>query len=120
MRATVRAAWREHEKEMCMLTTTESMEGIYLHDLARGSVIDVETKSHNYRIEYLGGDEIRISGHPSLCPTPVSAQLRGSVGAAGTLQAGYVGRGMRLAFRRENDDIGVVTSAITDVWVEHA
>jgi len=102
-----------------MLATTESIEGIFLHDLARGSVIDVETKSHHYRIEYLGGDEIRISGHPSLCPTPVPAQLRGSVGPAGTLQAGYVGRGLRLAFRRRDDDL-VVTSAINDVWLEHA
>jgi hypothetical protein len=101
-----------------MLETTELMGGIYLHDLERGSVIDVETRSHHYRIEYLGGDEIRISGHPSLCPAPVPAHLRGSLGPSGTLEAGYVGRGMRLAFRRENDEFGVVTSPIADVWQE--
>jgi hypothetical protein len=103
-----------------MLETTESTGGIYLHELHRGSVIDVETQSHHYRIEYLGGDDIRISGHPSLCPSPVTAHLRGSLGPGGTLQEGFVGRGMRLSFRRENDEFGVVTSAITDVWEEHA
>jgi hypothetical protein len=104
---------------MFMPEMMETTEGIYLHNLAPGAVIDVETRSHRYRIEYLGGDTIRISGHPSLCPTPVSAQLRGSFGPTGTLQAGFLGRGRRLAFRRENDDLGVVTSAITDVWQEH-
>jgi len=103
-----------------MLETTESTGGIYLHELHRGSVIDVETQSHHYRIEYLGGDDIRISGHPSLCPSPVPAHLRGSLGPGGTLQEGYVGRGLRLSFQRENDELGVVTSPITDVWEEHA
>lgn len=32
--------------------------------LERGSLIDVETKSRHYQIECLGGDRIRISGHP--------------------------------------------------------
>jgi hypothetical protein len=99
---------------------TETTEGIYLHNLAPGALIDVETRSHRYRLEYLGGDAIRICGHPSLCPTPVLAQLRGSVGPTGPLQAGFLGRGLRLAFRRENDDLGVVTSVITDVRQEHA
>jgi hypothetical protein len=103
-----------------MLETTEPMGGIYLHDLHQGSVLDVDTQGHHYRIEYLGGDDIRISGHPSLCPTPVPAHLRGSLGPGGTLQAGYVGRGLRLAFRRQNDELGVITSPITDVREEHA
>jgi len=102
-----------------MLQATESVSGIYLENLERGSIIDVETKGHLYRIEYLGGDEIRISGHPNLCPTPVPAHLRGSLGPTGAIEPGYVGLGMRLAFRRENDEFGVVTSSITDVWQEH-
>jgi hypothetical protein len=85
-------------------------------------VIDADTRGHHYRIEYLGGDQIRISGHPSYCPTPVGAKLRGSLAPSGELEAGFVGRGMRLLFRRHGDDagVGVITSAVTDVRKEAA
>ena len=41
--------------------------------LSPGSQIDVETKSHHYHIECLGGNAIRIHGHPEYCPMPVVA-----------------------------------------------
>jgi len=80
-----------------------TMEGIYLRDLASGSILDVETKSRHYRIVYVGGDEILISGHPRLCPEPVSAELRGSLRGSGEVQAGFIGRGLRLALWRLTD-----------------
>jgi hypothetical protein len=64
--------------------------------LEPGSVIDVETTSRHYRIECLGGNAIRISGHPQFCPTPVDAQLEGSVTSEGTLDKGTIECGMRL------------------------
>jgi hypothetical protein len=101
-----------------MQLRTESMDGIYLHDLDPGAILDVETKSRHYKIEYVGGDEILISGHPALCPAPVSAELRGSLQSTGEVTAGYVGRGLRFAFRRLSDDLPVVTSAVQDIHQE--
>jgi hypothetical protein len=101
-----------------MQAITESLEGVYLHSLDPGSILDVETKSRHYKIEYVGGDEILISGHPSLCPAPVSAELRGSLESTGEVKAGYVGRGLRLAFRRLSDDLPVVTSPVQDIHQE--
>ena len=66
--------------------------------LERGSVIDVETKSRHYQIECLGGNAIRISGHPELCPEPITAHLQGSFDGAGGFEPGLIGRGMRLRF----------------------
>jgi len=102
-----------------MLVHAPSSEGVYLHDLDPGTVIDVETKSRHYMIEYVGGDEIRISGHPSLCPSPIPAELRGSLANTGLVEHGFVGRGMRLEFRRLNDDLPVITSAIVDIKQVH-
>jgi len=104
-----------------MQTVIESMEGFYLRNLDPGSILDVETQSRHYKIEYVGGvggNEIRISGHPSLCPAPVSAELRGSLKSSGEVQAGYLGRGMRFAFRRLNDEYPVITSAVQDIHQE--
>jgi hypothetical protein len=66
--------------------------------LEPGSLIDVETTSRHYRIECLGGSAVRISGNPRICPTPVVAQLQGSVNRDGTLDDGMIEHGMRLAF----------------------
>jgi ribosomal protein S27AE len=66
--------------------------------LEPGSLIDVETTSRHYRIECLGGSTIRISGNPRICPTPVLAQLQGSVTSDGTFDDGLIECGMRLAF----------------------
>ncbi len=61
-----------------MTENTEFPTGVYLSNLDTGSAVDLETKSRHYRIEYLEGDRIRISGHPRWCPTPVLARLHGS------------------------------------------
>jgi hypothetical protein len=66
--------------------------------LERGSLIDVETKSRHYQIECLGGNEIRISGHPEFCPEPVTAHLQGSFDREGNFELGLIGRDMRLRF----------------------
>lgn len=82
-----------------MLTAFSSvLEGLDLRSLRPGSLIDVETESRSYRIECLGGDAIRISGHPLYCPQPVAAQLRGSLDEEGVLDAGLIEPGMRLMF----------------------
>jgi hypothetical protein len=85
--------------------------------MTRGSVIDVETTSRHYQIECLGGDAIRISGHPVYCPSPVQAHLEGSVDRAGALEPGRIECGLRLRFFFEEEN-PVTTSKILSVQVE--
>ena len=94
-----------------------SAELVDCKSLLRGSLIDVETKSRHYRIECLGGNAIRISGHPEYCPDPVPAQLHGSVDKEGVLELGLIGRGMRLIFLL-NERRPVTTSRVLRVHVD--
>src|SRR5690242_16141635 len=61
----------------------QSAQLLDYYRLEPGSVLDVETRSRHYRIECLGGDSVRISGHPQLCPEPVAARLEGSLNHEG-------------------------------------
>ncbi len=101
-----------------MTEKAELLEGVYLTSLDTGSAIDLETKSRHYRIEYLEGDRIRISGHPWWCPEPVLARLHGSRGGSGAFEEGYIGCGMRLVFERLDNNIPITTSEITDIRVD--
>jgi hypothetical protein len=96
------------------VTSTEFVDS---NNLAPGSRIDVETKSRHYRIECLGGNAVRISGHPEYCPDPVPAQLHGSVSKEGNLELGLIGRGMRLIFLL-NERRPVTTSRVLHVHVD--
>ena len=93
-----------------------SAELVDCKSLVRGSLIDVETKSR-HRIECLGGNAIRISGHPEYCPDPVPAQLHGSVDKEGILELGLIGRGMRLMFLLDEHH-PVTTSRVLSVHVD--
>src|SRR5438477_6593927 len=75
-----------------------SAEVVVFTNLADGSLIDVETKSRHYQIECLGGNAIRISGHPEYCPEPVPARLHGSIDRQGALEFGMISRGMSFRF----------------------
>ena len=94
-----------------------SAELVDCGNLARGAVVDVETKSRHYRIECLGGNAVRISGHPEYCPDPVPARLHGSVDSEGTLELGLIQRGMRLMFLL-NEHRPITTSRVLHVRVD--
>ena len=85
-------------EEAVMMTSSKVPGGVDLKSLVPGSLIDVETKSRHYHIECLGGNAIRISGHPEYCPTPVEGRLEGSADKAGVLEPGLIGRGRYLKF----------------------
>jgi len=93
-----------------------SAELVDCNSLAPGSRIDVETKSRHYQIECLGGNAIRISGHPEYCPHPVPARLHGSLDKEGALEFGLIGRGMRFIFLL-NDDRPVTTTQVLRIDV---
>jgi hypothetical protein len=97
-----------------------SESGVRL-DVARvapGCFIDVETKTRHYQIECLGGNAIRISGHPDYCPGPTPARLHGSIDSEGVLECGHIGRGMKLMFFLE-DDRPVTTSRVVGFRIIH-
>src|SRR5215472_4665439 len=74
-------------------------EGVYLEDLADGAELEVETRNHQYKIVKSARTQARISGHPQICPEPVTVEIEGSsrTGLAG-LRPGFIGRGMHLTF----------------------
>lgn len=94
-----------------------SAEFVNVHSLARGALIDVETKNRCYQIECLGGNAIRICGHPEYCPAPISGQLQGASDKTGTLEPGLIGRGKYMRFLL-NDQRPVTTSKVVRVHVK--
>ena len=92
----------------------QSAQLLDYYRLEPGSVLDVETRSRHYRIECLGGDSVRISGHPEYCPQPVPARLEGSLRRDGKLDSGLIERGARLLFIVE-DRLPVTTSKVLHV-----
>jgi hypothetical protein len=94
--------------------TMRSAELLDCKSLEPGALIDVETTSRHYQIECLGGSMVRVSGHPRFCPTPVVAQLEGSVTSEGTIEEGIIERGMRLVLLFD-DHIPVTTSKVLHV-----
>jgi hypothetical protein len=100
-----------------MATPSEIPDSVELKKLSPGSQIDVETKSRHYHIECLGGNAVRIHGHPEYCPMPVVAQFQGSIDNQGGVDAGLIERGMRLRFFILGE-FPVTTSAVMDYHVE--
>jgi hypothetical protein len=96
------------------MATAESVE---CKSLERGSLIDVETKSRHYQIECLGGNAIRISGHPEFCPAPVKAHLQGSFDREGNFELGLIGRDMRLRVLLDGER-PVTTSRVVALHVD--
>jgi hypothetical protein len=100
-----------------MMSPSEVVEGVDLKNLRAGSLIDVETKSRHYRIEFLGGSAIRISGHPEFCPHPELAQLQGSTNEEGVVEVGLIEPGMHLTFFLKGSH-PVTTSRVVSVHVD--
>jgi hypothetical protein len=96
---------------------TISAEFLDVNNLGPNSSIDIETKNRRYTIECLGGNAIRISGHPEYCPEPVTAWLHGSVGQEGSIEFGIIGRGKRLVFLLDQPRRPVTTSKVLHVHV---
>ena len=96
---------------------SEVFEGVDLKSLRAGSLIDVETNSRRYRIEFLGGNTIRISGHSEYCPDPELAQLQGSLDNDGVVEVDLIEPGMRLIFVLNNRR-PVTTSKVLSVHVD--
>lgn len=97
-----------------MLNSTELLD---CSNLPPGSLIDIETKSRHYQIECLGGNAVRISGHPAYCPEPVAAHLEGSFDKENGLEWGFIGLGKRMVFL-VGDNLPVTTSKVLSIHVD--
>jgi hypothetical protein len=102
-----------------MMHSTVSAEFVDYTSLPAGSRVDVETKNRHYLIECLGGNAIRISGHPEYCPTPVPGKLQGAADKHGLLEPGLIGRGKYLQFLLD-DHRPVTTSRVLHLHVKRA
>src|ERR1700687_5718759 len=98
------------------MISCDFFKGVDLKSLRAGSLIDVQTNSRSYRIEFLGGNAIRISGHPDYCPDPELAELHGSLDNEGMVEMDLIEPGMRLIFVLNNHR-PVTTSKVLSVHV---
>ncbi|HXJ93034.1 MAG TPA: hypothetical protein VMT20_09145 [Terriglobia bacterium] len=107
----------EAEQQQNLATCTE--DGVYLEDLADGAELEVETKNHQYKIVKSARTQARISGHPQICPEPVTVEIEGSsrTGLAG-FKPGFIGRGMHLTFEHPTYHT-VTTSRILQIHRVH-
>ena len=87
-----------------------SAEYVNCAGLPPGSLLEVETRNRQYRIECLGGGAIRISGHPEYCPNPVPGRV---------LESGLIERGRHLHLLLE-DHRPLTTSRVMHVRVQTA
>ena len=97
-----------------MMMTTQFFD---CRKVGPGTMIEVETKNRHYHIECLGGNAIRISGHPEFCPTPVNVELQESPTNGNGFERGLIGRGWHLKFLI-GDSLPVRTSTVLSVRVQ--
>lgn len=93
-------------------------DGVYLNDLATGTVVELDTRHHHYRLVKNGDAHVRISGHPTFCPEPVEVEVEGSIGNAGPVMSkpGFIGMGMRMVMKHPLFDV-ITTSPIRAIHV---
>jgi len=100
------------------LTGTEpfgNREGVHLSDLDVGCILELRTKHHRYEIKYLGDDQASISGNAELSPSPITVRIKGSLNEVGGLEPRFLGRGMRMVFRRVDTHESITTSKIAAI-----
>lgn len=80
------------------IVQSEIEGGVHMHELAPGTVLEIETQNRVYTIVSHKWDEALISGHPVFCPEPARARIHGSTWGGSMLKEHYIGRGMHLEF----------------------
>ena len=88
--------------------------GVDLRHLSPGTVLEVQTRNHVYRIVSEQGGEAWICGHPVFCPDPVLVDIHGSTWGGSMIRERYIGRGMHLEFGHP-DYWRITTSRILEV-----
>lgn len=102
-------------REQRDMVRSEIEGGVFLHDLPRHTVLQIQTSNRCYIAEVLGEGEVLICGHPRYCPKPVVVSVAGSSWGGSLLKVDFVGRGMHLEFNHPDYDAPIVTSPIRDI-----
>jgi hypothetical protein len=97
------------------IVQSEVEGGVFLADLPRHTILEIQTLNRCYLAEFLGEGEALISGHPYYCPKPVLVAIVGSSWGGSLLKPAYVGRGMHLEFHHPEYHAPIVTSPIQDI-----
>jgi hypothetical protein len=115
MHTTWGSARRLGDRERQGIVRSEIEGGVFLHDLPRHTILQIETSNRCYTAEVLGQGELLICGHPRYCPRPVVVSVAGSSWGGALLKVDFVGRGMRLDFTHPDYDAPIVTSPIREI-----
>jgi len=67
--------------------------GVHLRDLLPGTVLEVHTQNHVYKIVSQQDGEVWISGHPVYCPDPVLVDIHGSTWGGSMIRERFIGQG---------------------------
>lgn len=110
-----KGAPRLGNREQRGIIRSEIEGGVFLNDLPRHTILQIQTSNRCYTAEVLGQDEILICGHPQYCPEPVVVSVAGSSWGGALLKVNFVGRGMRLEFTHPDYEDPIVTSPICEI-----
>jgi hypothetical protein len=108
-------ARRLGDRERREIIRSEIEGGVFLHDLPRHTVLQIQTSNRCYTAEILGQGEVLICGHPRYCPEPVQVSVAGSSWGGALLKVDFVGRGMHLEFNHPEYETTIVTSPIREI-----
>jgi len=97
------------------IAQSEVEGGVYLHNLRRGSSLEIQTRHRSYTMVNCGGGLALISGHPEFCPRPVLVRILGSNWGGSMLKTSFIGRSMHLEFRHPKYRTPIVTSTIQEI-----
>jgi hypothetical protein len=112
-------SWRPHPNLSDVInlriSLSEKAGGVYLRDLDKGRLLQIQTQHRNYFVTRLNNGETLIWGHPVYCPNPVAVRIAGSTWGGSLLKLGFVGQGMQLEFRHPDYSGPITTSRIRAV-----
>jgi hypothetical protein len=107
----------QHAYQTTPTERSNAPQSLYLTQLSPGTVLDIETHNHAYKVEYLGYGAAWISGHPDICPEPRLVNILGSSSGGATLTTNFLGQGMQLEFQEPGSSEVTITSPIEGIHV---
>jgi hypothetical protein len=108
----------EEIKDGAMSGQASSEDGVYMNDLAEGTILEIVTQRHRYMLIKRAGSQVGILGHPTFCPRPVLVEILGSFATwpITSSMPGFIGCDMFLMFKHPVLD-HVITSRVLEIHI---